>query len=166
MSDQEGAGLPAAYRTSLQALGLDQEAVAARNKLIADNAQKLAQQAEEEIEKEALYYRRYATTILLNTLNQSMWVNIDTIPTFWIRFMSVLGMGVYTGILLYYGIRSFQNGQEQTFFASDKRQGQCSVIPRKTDVTVNAALIVDATSGELSKGLSLCPSRQSIRYAQ
>jgi DNA-binding MurR/RpiR family transcriptional regulator len=45
--------------------GLDPAVIAARNK-------ELAEMAEKEIIEEAKYYRRYATTVLLNTLNPSM----------------------------------------------------------------------------------------------
>ena len=47
--------------------------------------------ARQKVVDEANYFRRYLTNILLNSLNPSIWVNIQTLPPFWIRLASVIG---------------------------------------------------------------------------
>ena len=56
-------------------------------------------------------------------------------------------MMIYTAILLYYGIRSFQLGMTNTFVSLDPKQGQCHPLPKKVDVEVRMSVGKHRTEG-------------------
>ena len=57
--------------------------------------------------------------------------------------MSVLAMALYTAILLYYGIRSFQQGRDNYFIAIQKNQGYCTSIIK----TISISIVVSINDG-------------------
>ena len=97
------------------------------------------------IEREE-YYRRYITTILLNSLNPSMWVNVSTIPDIWVRIMSILAMVIYATILVYYGYSAFDQGMTDTFLSLNPSQGVCHQVVKTADSNLKLSLSGDFES--------------------
>ena len=106
-----------------------------------DNTKVVFEEGFEKALEQEEYYRRYVTTILLNSLNPSMWVNVATIPDIWVRVMSVIAMFVYGAILVYYGYSAFEDGINDTFLSLNPDQGICKTVVKTVDSNLKISII-------------------------
>ena len=106
----------------------------------------LAEGTKKIIEEEE-YVRRYVTTVLLNTMNQSMWVNINTIPDKWVRYLAVWSIVVYSFFLFYYAGTAFNDGLNHSFLSLQSEQGICSPVIVSCNARVHVGIGSDLQRG-------------------